>query len=729
MTKKRIVTYLLATGILSLSSCKQSPEKPLDLGSVRIDPNAIVVVDSSGVSIPSTKLFTQSIIVDTVGDGVYHATIALSTNEPLRIRDLKIRMRFLPDSTNHAEVKQSFHWVPNLKKDSLDIISQHAFRSPAIILTKNQTAASIIPDLEKINAYHQTPYYLDVKFSDDNTSVTYGLSNYQVDKHVYYERKDSLFTLPTKIELGLYIISSEQSSPSDILAKTNSLLWNTFASHYVDSLSPQVLPFREYAEKGYDMALSKYWVNGTTPGTGGITLSTLQDKETGIYRGRDYKDDLWFHSWFNNARTAYGFYLWGKETNNKLWMDKALSTMKLLLTSPQRDGFFPTIWVPGNKWVSSGQGGGPELYHVPDNAWTALWLLRFNDEIKKLPGADKFLVEFARGLMKTQLPNGCFPARLYTKDLTPEPELANSASTAMPTWFLEEMIIRKKLPPDLDYEARAVIRRSLMFLERDVLPMLKFQDYEVFFSCAPNKPNDFDSLTWSYPHNTLSIQWSAEAFLSAHKISGDNHDLEQAEYCLNILSLYQQVWSPPFIDFYAFGGFGVQNTDAEWSDARQAQFAETYLNFYLATGKKEYLQRSIAACRASFALMAIPENKMISPQNYEGTSYNGEFIGAMAENFGHSGYNKRSGQSGFHWGTGSALTTAAILKQKLGDIYVDSQSQTAIGVDGVSVKAVQWTEPIKLTTTRLPGLEKPKVKSGNQLNVVLDNTPEEISIQ
>jgi len=401
--------------------------------------------------------------------------------------------------------------------------------------------------------------------------------------------------------------------------------------------------------------------------------------------------------------------------------------MNLLLTSPQNKGFFPTIWVPGNKWVSSGQGGGPELYHVPDNAWTALWLLRFNDEIKKLPGANKFLIEFARSLVKTQLTNGSFPARLHTSDLSSDVSLANSASGAMATWFLEEMILRKKLPLDLDSEARVAIRRSLFFLEREILPTLRFQDYEVFYSCAPNKLEDFDSLTWAYPHNTLSIQWSAEAFLKAYSISEDKRDLENAEYCLNILSLYQQVWSPPFIDFYAFGGFGVQNTDAEWSDARQAQFSETYLNFYLATGKEEYLQRSIAACRASFALMAIPENKSISPQNYQGTSYNGEFTGAMAENFGHSGYNKRSGQSGFHWGTGSALTTAAILKQKLGDIYIDSRFQSVNGVDGVIVKDVQWGDTIELTTKRIPGLAKPSIKnsvpSAGDRIVILDNEP------
>ena len=127
-------------------------------------------------------------------------------------------------------------------------------------------------------------------------------------------------------------------------------------------------------------------------------------------------------------------------------MDKAISVMNLLLTSPQTNGFFPAIWVPEkNEWVASGQGGGPGLYHVPDDAWTAIWLLRFNDELKKINHADKFLRDFALGLMKIQLPNGSFPARIRVKDMATDTIMENSASGSMATWFLEEMILRGKL--------------------------------------------------------------------------------------------------------------------------------------------------------------------------------------------------------------------------------------------------------------------------------------------
>jgi hypothetical protein len=711
--QKPKIPALLAFLPLMLISCRHTTEHSVKPGMInylqdniylRDTTNSLIYPDAYGIKVTST--------IDSISPDVYHLKVSFTSDGTQFLRDIEIPLQFLPgDSAGMDEVRHSFHWVPNLKKKPEDIIAQHVFRSPAIILTSGRSAVSVIPDLDEIKLHPETPYYLDLNFSQNRIIVSYGLSKYKVDRHVYYERRDSSFRLPDNLVLGLYIISSENSSPPSILRQTDSLIWNTFGAGYMKYLLPQVIPFHRYAAEGYKMGLSKYWIDGPKPGTGGIALSTFLDTTTGIYRGRDFKDDLWFHSWFNNARTAYGLYLWGGESGNENWVSKALAIMNLLLKSPQKNGFFPTIWVPEKKkWISSGQGGGPDLYHVPDNCWTAIWLLRFNDELKKLRSADKFLTDFTSGLLKTQLDNGSFPARVRTSDLAPDPVLKNSTSGAMAAWFLGEMILRKKLPEDVEQEATSAMKRSLSFLETKV-EELKFQDFEVFFSCAPNAINDFDTLTWLYPQNTLSIQWCAEAFLKGYQIFRDNHYLERGEYCLNLLSLYQQVWSPPFIDFYSFGGFGAQNTDAEWSDARQAQFAETYLNYFLITRDQEYLQRGIAACRASFALMAIPENKSISPQNYQGSSFNGEFTGAMAENFGHSGYNKRSGQSGFHWGTGSALTTAAIFKARLGDIYLDKGSPEGTGIDGIVVRKTEWGDTILLTTSRVPDLKQLKVFS------------------
>jgi len=436
------------------------------------------------------------------------------------------------------------------------------------------------------------------------------------------------------------------------------------------------------------MALSHYWVQTDDPQKGGITLSNYFDEATKKYAGRDFKNDLWYHSWFNNARTAYGLYYWGKTLNHDDWKDKAIQSLKLVLEAPNDEGWFPTIYVTEeNRWISSGQGGDKDLYHMPDNAWTAYWIMRFNDELKKIDGADQFLQNFSSALLQSQNADGSFPARINVVTHKIDTILQSSATSAMATWFLEEMMVRYKIQKPFLEKYKKSIQRSLDFISKNVLPFQRFEDFELYFSCSPKPMHYFDSSTFLYAQNTMSIQWCAEAYLNAYRLFKDKRYLQQGEYCLNILSLYQQVWNPPFINMYAFGGFGVQNTDAEWSDARQAQFAETYLHYFLVTHSKEYLERGVYACRASFALMVLPENKDVSPANYQGTEMNGEtWSGNMAENYGHGGFNERSNQSGFHWGTGSALTTAAIFQDRMGDIYIDNT--LAIGVNGNVVKKI-----------------------------------------
>ena len=50
------------------------------------------------------------------------------------------------------------------------------------------------------------------------------------------------------------------------------------------------------------------------------------------------------------------------------------------------------------------------------------------------------------------------------------------------------------------------------------------------------------------------------------------------------------------------GGFTTQNSDAEWSDARQSQIGNFLLDYYRATGKVEYLERGVAAIRSQFPI-------------------------------------------------------------------------------------------------------------------------------
>src|ERR1700677_4145301 len=109
------------------------------------------------------------------------------------------------------------------------------------------------------------------------------------------------------------------------------------------------------------------------------------------------------------------------------------------------------------------------------------------------------------------------------------------------------------------------------------------------------------------------------------------------------------------------GGFTTQNTDQEWSDARQGYAATLLADYYDATGDFEYLERAIAAARSTFAV-------------------------APWENWAHTGYPDKPGSlTGFHWGTGSAMTSVEILQPMLGDALIDVKAGRGVGFDECTI--------------------------------------------
>jgi len=684
-------------------------------------PKKANVLNQSGLELPAQQNRVQ---IKKINNEVTYVLADIDVSDTAKISSIDLSVSYgVPDSIELKRLKENFHWLPNVTNGPGQVSSQHVFRSPCMLHVFNHTSIALVPDIELIPTNNAAPYYLDLQYGVHGIKFHYGVANYEVIPHQYYAKSAVPFILKRKMQVGFYLLQIPSADPGELLAKTNSFLWSTFAKKYTTSMLPQTVRFERYAEVGYDMALQHFWVDAGKE-KGGITLSTFREPATGDYRGRDAKNDLWFQSWFNNVRTAYGLCQWGVRLHHADWKQKALQTVNLLLSAPENKGWFATVYnSEKNSWIASSQQAG-NVYHMPDNAWTAYWLLRFNDEQQKIIGSDTLLIHFSKALLASQNADGSFPAMVDEVNLDASPVLNHSASSAMATWYLEELLLRKKI---YDSSSKKIllqsIRNSLVFLRDSILPHQRFEDFESFFSCSSKPMLYYDSNTNMFSQNTMSMQWCAEAFLKGYVLFGDKSYLSKGEYCLGILSLYQQVWNPPFISLYAFGGFGAQNSDAEWNDARQAQFADTYLQYYQATGKKEWIERAIYSCRASFALMVLAENKNVSPSNYTGTSTNGEvWPGSMAENYGHSGYDQRSYQSGFHWGTGSALTTAAILKKELGDLYVDVDNRIAEGVNGVAVTAADWKTNPTVTTRRIDKNARIAVRShkGSKKKFVVD---------
>ena len=140
--------------------------------------------------------------------------------------------------------------------------------------------------------------------------------------------------------------------------------------------------------------------------------------------------------------------------------------------------------------------------------------------------------------------------------------------------------------------------------------------------------------------------------------------LDRGTKMLDYLLLTQQVWNNPSLTPMVLGGFTTQNTDSEWSDARQAYAATILLDYFQETGVTEYLERAVAAARSTFAV-------------------------APWENWAHTGYIDEPGAlTGFHWGTGSAMTSVEMMQPALGSAFIDLASAKGVGFDECTLTEV-----------------------------------------
>ncbi len=125
------------------------------------------------------------------------------------------------------------------------------------------------------------------------------------------------------------------------------------------------------------------------------------------------------------------------------------------------------------------------------------------------------------------------------------------------------------------------------------------------------------------------------------------------------------MWNPPAFSPKLVGGFTTQNTDAEWSDARQCYAAVLLWDYYKETGEAEYLERAVASARSTFAV-------------------------APWENWAHTWHRNEPGaMTGIHWGTGSAMTSVEMMMPALGDAFIDLKRKHGVGFNSCTLRDVK----------------------------------------
>jgi len=610
-------------------------------------------------------------------------------------------------------------WMPHLSPTDDHVMGDHSFRSPAMILADDRVAVAFIPDLDDVAAGHQSGWKTWMNYHHPERRIVFAAGNYRTEGHVFYVADPVAYT-GQEVRLRVHVLASRAAAdlknPYGMAARW---IWQRWGRPRHQAGGSQSAPIERYAEyirrwaftdSGWaETVWQEFEIDGRACGAPAFIVDVAQHPSVPIdeRRWREQRS-IWNQAWFSTQRCANGLLRYARQTGSEDLARRARLSTNLALAAPQTDGLFPSVYttaprkrrsyrsyrdIPGwdqGRWTNSDRrpsDASEDAYHLVDAAFTARLLLEWSDLAGGDPEALGYVDRFVERLLALQRDSGAFPGWLEP-DGRVVPTLAEGPETAMSATLLLEVLKRK---PGYAACRRAAVA-ALNYLEHGPVAEGRWEDFETYFSCSRWGRDDLIGKRVQrngiYKQNTLSIFWSGEAFLAAYQVLGEQRWLDLGRRCLDELSLYQQVWDPPYIAASCHGGWGVMNGDGEWNDARQSLFAPLYLEYYRQTGEQTYFERGVAALRASFAMLYCPENEQVRRQ-YElrHPFFGPESYGFMMENIAHGGPAPADGSAIgpftiYTWGNGSALAAAAKIHDRYGDVYIDTSRVRAFGIDG-----------------------------------------------
>ncbi len=479
----------------------------------------------------------------------------------------------------------------------------------------------------------------------------------------------------------------------------SSHLWQQWGSRCLQDIRPQVLPFEEYGRRytyPIELAASVRPVHIDGVDCRGIDNPTR--------RGAN------FHAWENDLQVGFGARHYADRWEDPALREVADGILRLSLLAPRRQGAFPCVYnfdegrYEGTLYWTARAADFRNGFDTAAMGVSAWWRLHWYELLDPRPEILASVLEYARFLQARQLASGAIPT-YFGPDLRPFPgaggerdhgieRRGDGAGGCARTCGRAAERAAGVAGRATDSNLREAALAAGRWVAEHVLPELRFDDFESFYSCSPKPLYAVDYWSGIRPQCNLSIQWTADQMLALYRLTGDSEWLARGEYALGLLSLYQQVWDPPHRSGYLFGGFGVLNTDGEWNDGRQARFVPSYADYYAETGTVEYLQRAVAACRASFALMDIRENHenginscvvgttLDARRAAHGAARPGQ--GYAGENIHHGGTDAPdSSWTGMTWSAGGGLAASAYLERRFGGVWVDHARRIVVPIDGV----------------------------------------------
>ncbi|MEO5978633.1 MAG: hypothetical protein ABIS36_19565 [Chryseolinea sp.] len=645
---------------------------------------------------------TPEVQIDKISEELYRIEIKYKLTDSLRQDDWKVIIS--------PAFKANFHWASHLTPESDNIIAQHVFRAPAMIMSDSQKQIVIIPDLNLVGKIPTAPWYMDLNALENKFTI--GLSRSKVVEHVIFSRAAGMVIPPGEVAFGFYVmLNHDEESINDPWRKPLAFFWKKWFQPLYKDGQPVHGDLEPYVRHAYNWAFNSWkknvWqefeINGKKVGAPAFIVNVTQSPNyPGQVNEREFRS-VWNQAWFSSLRSASGLYRYAKKKGDKMLLDKANLTKELALAFPQDKGLFPSvaatemeevkvdgqILARSKGWntlffgnsnrnpIANGGSAKDAPYHILDMSWTAYLMLIWNQELDHDERLVAYAKRYADRLLELQDTSGFFPAWLDAKTQAPLTQLSRSPETSMSVTFLMKLY---EITKDSRYKAAAT--KSMDAVIKNIIPTGQWEDFETYWSCS----RVLDSLLGkkiarndAFKQNTLSMYWTAEALMTLYQATGDLHYLKKGRRVIDELLMYQATWQPPFIAIKALGGFGVMNSDGEWNDSRQSLFAELIARYGMVLREPEYVARGLSAVRASFVMMYCPENPE-TKQQWEQVYpfFNEKDYGFMMENYGHEGETNAEGLgigefTIYDWGNGAAAEVYSKMVDKFGKDFVTFQ--------------------------------------------------------
>lgn len=641
--------------------------------------------------------------IDRIDKNTFHFELSFSLKKETPQDDWRIEIS--------PSFKPAFNWAPHLTPANSNIIAQHVFRQPALIASDQRQAIIIIPDIDILNRQKLIDWYMDMNASEN--ILTLGMSKSRVSDHVLFEREKGAVYPAREIKYGFYLLYyNDQQTVENPFRKVTSFFWKHWGSKLLNNGNPSVGSLEPYVVHTYNWAFNNWkdhvWqqfeLNGKQVAAPVFIVNVTQSPNyPGIVDEREFTS-IWNQAWFSSLRSASGLYRYARRTGRKELKAKALMTKELALSFPQKKGFFygligtemEQVNINGkivNRsigwdtffWGNSNRNPystDPKTspFHILDMSWTAFLMLEWYNELEKDKRLLNYAREYADALIRIQNEDGFFPAWLDINTLAPLDYLNQSPETSMSVTFL---ITLYDITKNQKYKTAAL--KAMNAVNKCIVKEGRWEDFETYWSCSR-----LGSTSWvsnklkrnnMYKQNNFSMFWTAQALLKTYQLTGNKKYLQSGQRTLDELLMTQASWQPHFIPIRAVGGFGVLNADGEWNDARQSLFAELIIKYGKELKMPEYIERGIAAMRASFTMMYCPENPETKVQwEKRWPFFDERDYGFMMENYGHGGESNSEGLgigefTIYDWGNGAASEAYNRLKDHYGEQFITTNGK------------------------------------------------------